>query len=252
MIPLPTTPDPDAFPGPGNRGGALDTWVPGCVQELLRLLWFTASFAGPGLVAGVAWPSEAPGLCVPACPAWGPPVEPTGRQLPTLLQTAFCCFPEGHSRQGPWGLASLPLSDCPLLPLPKCLPRKSTPKYRWKIRMLTATPSSTRTSHPHRSCHHLLLPNPTPSQSRGQPQGPAGHLSCFSWAFHSAVPPAHLAEEETEAKEGNSWPKVTRRVGFGTGAGPSLPGYPNSSVGLYNELSREALTHPPSTVCKKW
>ncbi|KAK1330260.1 hypothetical protein QTO34_010448 [Cnephaeus nilssonii] len=50
-----------------------------------------------------------------------------------------------------------------------------------------------------------LPPSPAKSDTLtvpGSPRGPAGHLSCFSWAFRSTVPPAHSADEETEAREG--------------------------------------------------
>lgn len=92
---------------------------------------------------------------------------------------------------------SVSLSDCPLLPFSKCLLQKSTPKYRWKTLMQTAAPSSWRTHH-HPSCHHLLLPNPTPSLSRDLPQEPKGHLLCFSWAFRGTRPPVCLGRLRPE------------------------------------------------------
>lgn len=91
---------------------------------------------------------------------------------------------------------------CPLLPLPKCLLQKSSQKCRWKMLMLTASPSSWRRVHPHLYCQHLLLPILTHLQYQDLLQEPTGHLFFFSWAFHSSVPSVHLAAEETEAREG--------------------------------------------------
>lgn len=146
----------------------------------------TATSVGPGWYLGSRGPRRPLGSascasCMEVC------VGPFGRWLPAAAPSLRLWLPS--------------LSLSPLPPLPKCLPQKSTRKCRWKTLMLTATPSSRRTSHPHLSGCHRLLPSPTPSQSQDRP-GPAGHLLCFSWAFRSTVPPAHLADEETEARAG--------------------------------------------------
>lgn len=177
------------------QGMQVGLWRPGLQAVSWSSCGFrgiTAASVGPGLVAGATWPLEASGLCVLCL------VRPAWSSVWALWEVAA----SGCSKPASVSSLPLPLSLCPLLPLPKCLPQKSTRKCRWKTLMLTATPPSWRTSHPHPSGCHLLLPSPTPSQSRDQPRGPAGHLSCFSWAFRSTVPPAHSADEETEAREG--------------------------------------------------
>ena len=201
------TPRPPTSP-PNPRSSMLskqsELWRAGLQTALKSFCGFygvLASFAAAGLVFGVAkalrvpWAlhSWTPCMELSCGPCWEvrlPEAPPNVLSVPLFKNTAR-----------PLGPGSLSLSDCLLLLLSKCLLQKSTRKCRWKMPMLTTTPSSWRTL-PHPSCRHLLLPNRTPLRSRDLPQGPKGHLLCFAWAFHCTVPSVHLADGETEARVG--------------------------------------------------
>lgn len=216
-LPLPSlgaalpTPPPPATPAkpqvlePSLGPGKPELGRPGLqtvLQSFCGLKGVMASFAAPGLVSGVAKGLGGPRDLHSCTPAWSSPVGPTGRGGSWWpVQTCFLwLYSEQSKALGTW----LPsLSDCPLLPFSKRRLQRSSRKCRWKMLTRPTIPSSWRTR-PHPSCHHPLLPNPTPSRSRGLPQGPKGQLLCFSWASHSTVPSVHLAEGETEARVGKA------------------------------------------------
>ena len=158
---------------------------------------------------------------------------------------AFCGFPVEHSKAlGP----GFSLTLCPPSS-PQYLPRKSTRKCRWKTLMLTASPSTRRRIHPLPCRCPRLLPNPTHLGPQDQPQGASGHLLCFSWAFHSTVPPVHLAFEDTGAREGKKLAQVTQRVAVSAGTmAPPFSVLLISGFRLSKELSEETLSRIPSIV----
>ena len=226
-------------PTPGKPG-----WAPGCVRSSCDV---TAAPVAPGSGATRAMALRGPWIlhhCVLCMElSSGPCLEARLPQAPPC--TLSVASPENTARL--WGPGSS-LTLCPPSP-PQYLPRKSTPKCRWKTLMLTVAPSSRRRTHPLPCSCPRLLPNLTPLRSQDRPQGASGRLLCFSWMFCSTVSSMHFVEEDTGQRGEETGPRSRSEMlsALGPGAHP-FPGLLIPGFRLWKEVPEEALSRIPLIV----